>query len=385
MSNNNVETISPKRAAFILGHMYGLNGALGAPVLFIGPPGGGKTTLVREYTERYCDGNMAVIEVSRMQGTDIAIPIPDHVNKRVDFYTNGELQDLANCNRGTVFFDELTRPSDQGALAAVLNVFLERKIGKTNLKHVLCWAAANPADQVGGVELDPAFMNRLVLVQWPDNNDAESYADHMNRVDSVTGHTGNEDWPEPCDWKAAWPAAWEAANRKVIGFIRTQPNMLTEDVPATPRAWRSKRSWALATNVLAACEIHGATVTEKRALLAGTIGDEAAFAFLTWVSKVDLPNPWDVIADKVDLSKRRADEVFVILSAAVDTYIQACKADKNDKRLDHKVFYGMLDTQSARHMEIITALAGRIAKSGQVNAHAVKLFQKAIGTVSGAV
>lgn len=356
--------VDMKRIAFILGHMYGLNGGEGAPVVFMGAPGGGKTTLIKEFARRYKGGNMHTLPIPRIQGTDIAVPIPDHARKSVALYTSQELKELS-ATGGVLYLDEVTRPPDNSTNAAVLALLLEREVGSTDLRNCIVWGTCNPADQVGGVDLDPAYVNRVVLINWPENSGAESFIDHMNRTDAVTGASDTTDWPAADHtWRERWSNAWRESLDAISGFLRTQPAMLEEAPPTTMRAWRSNRSWHLAVNVLAACFLHRASRDEIRACLGGTIGEEAAHAFLVWRQNVDLPDPWDVISDKYDWTKRRSDEVFVIIAAAVDTWVNAFKKDPNDKRLDRAVFAKVLTRCEDKFPEVAYTQVSRCALKG---------------------
>lgn len=359
-----MSNVSMKRIAFILGHMYGLNGGEGAPVVFMGKPGGGKTTLVKEFARRYKGGKLHTLPIPRIQGTDIAVPIPDHANKSVALYTSAELAELS-ATGGVLYLDEVTRPPDNSTNAAVLALLLEREVGTTDLRNCIVWGTCNPADQVGGVDLDPAYVNRVVLINWPDNEGVEGFIDHMNRTDAVTGASDTGDWPEVDNtWRERWGAAWRDSLDAISGFLRTQPAMMDEEPPTVMRAWRSNRSWHLAVNVLASCLVHRASRDEIRVCLGGTIGEEAAHAFLVWRQSADLPNPWDVIADTYDWTKRRSDEVFVIIAAAVDTWVNAYKADPNDKRLDRAVWNRVLTRCEERFPEVAYTQVSRCALKG---------------------
>lgn len=371
-------TISMQRAMFILGHSYGLNGTVGQSILFQGAPGGGKTTLIREFANKYLDGNCVTLEVSRMQGTDLNIPIPDHNKKRVDFYASGDIHDLAESKAGMLFADELTRPSDQGSLSAILNVFLEHRLGKLDFRHCHVWAACNPAAQVGGTELDPAFMNRLVVVNWPEDADPEDYAAHMNALDPVTGKRSGNEWPEaPKDWKAGWADAWTKANQEVTTFLRHRSDLLVEECPPVARPWRSKRSWHSFTNVLAACILHGGTIVETRTLLGGVVGEDTAHAFMAWRANANLPDPKEVIAGKVAVDKLASMDMFLALSVAADLFIANHKKGITQ---DSGPFSECLLKCADKHMEAVAPICGRLAKARIVDAKMAKLYAKVLPT-----
>lgn len=349
-----MSNVDMRRIGFILSHMYGTNGGRGAPVAVIGPPGGGKTTWVKDLARRYFGGRLHTLPVPRVQGTDIAVPIPDHARKTVALYTSQELADLAALPDGVLYLDEITRPPDNSTNAAILAIMLEREIGPTKLDNVFIAATCNPAEQVGGVDLDPAYINRLVLLQWPAAT-VEGFTDHMIGVAAVGGQASVDGWPAPSEtWREGWPDAWDRARAAVSAFLRIQPAMLEEAPPSTMRAWRSPRSWHLAVNLLAACDIHRASRDEVRFILGGAIGEEAAHAFLVWRANADLPDPWDVLAGKVTWLGRRPDEVFVIAAAVIDTWLQTIGRDVDDKRLDRAAFARFWADLDGAHPEIAT-------------------------------
>lgn len=370
--------ITMQRAMYILGHAYGLNGTKGISAYFEGNPGGGKTTMVRSFARKYLDNNCFSLELSRSQGTDLNIPIPDHNRKRVDFYTAGPISDLADKKKGLLFFDELTRASDQGTLAAALNIFLDHRLGNLDFRHVHVWACANPAGMVGGIELDVAFANRIVMVRWPETMDVEDYAAHMSNLDAVEGIRDGNEWPAaPVGWEERWADNWAKANQLICSFLRVSSHLLTEPVPNTFRPWRSPRSWHTATNVLAACLLHGATTSETRALMAGTIGDEAAHSFLAWQVNADLPDPRKVLSGETKLGKLPADKMFLALSVACDTLL----ADRSKGRNENiKPFVDTLLECADIHMEVVAPIAGRMARGRIVEQATSKLYTKVLPT-----
>lgn len=370
--------ITMQRAMYILGHAYGLNGCRGISAIFEGAPGGGKTTMIGEFVNKYLGGNGVTLETSRMQGTDLHIPIPDHANKRIEFYASSDIVDLAAHAEGMLFLDELNRASDQSTLAACLNLFLEHRLGKLDFRHIAVWAACNPAAMVGGMELDAPFINRVVVVPWPDDGDPEEYAEHMNSIDPVSGKRAGSEWPAaPADWRERWPEVWARANNQVCSFLRVSPHLLSEDAPSTARPWRSKRSWHTATNVLTACMLHGGSVSEMRALLGGTIGPEAAHSFLAWRANANLPDPRKVVAGEVEFGKVRPDEMFLALSVAADYFIAE---DKKGNKLPPEPFITCLSICADLHTEVVAPIVGRLIRGKIAPTCATKLFAKLLPT-----
>lgn len=370
--------ITMQRAMFILGHAYGLNGTRGISAIFEGAPGDGKTTLMNEFAAKYLGNHAVTLETSRLQGTDLHIPIPDHTTKRIGFYASEDIADLAAEKDGLLFLDELNRASDQSTLAACINLFLERRLGRLDFRHITVWGACNPASMVGGIELDAPFINRVVAVQWPADSDPEDYAAHMTAIDPVSGKRAGNEWPDaPRDWEGRWPDAWRDCNVQVCGFLRTSPHLLREEAPSTARPWRSKRSWHTATNVLAACLLHKATIAETRALLGWTIGPEAAHSFLAWRANANLPNPRDVVDDKVDMSRLRSDEMFLALSSAADYAIAEVGKGRG---INIETFVDCLDACADLHMEVVAPIAGRLVRNKIAPKYASKLFAKLLPT-----
>lgn len=358
-------SITNKRGAFILTHMIGLNGTAGAPVFWIGSPGGGKTTLAKEVAEAYLDGNRMTLEGSRIQGPDLNMPIPNHNDKTVAFYTAKALKDLASKERGLFFADELPRSSDQGVLAACLNIFLDHEIGDASFKHIHCWAAGNPVAQVGGIEPDPAFANRVVIFPWTESEDSREtvteFADHVMSCDPFTGRRDVKNaWPAVKDWRATWPAALEKARGLVINFLRSRTDMLVEECPTEFRPWRSKRSWTLASHVLASCLNHEATDSETRALVSYTVGPEGAAAFMDFLRDYKLPNPRDVISGAHRLKGMSPNDLFLAAFQATDVMIADWNKANTKPVEAAKTFYKNLEEACDSNVEVIANVAQRL-------------------------
>jgi hypothetical protein len=223
---------------------------------------------------------------------------------------------------GLLFLDELST-APPAVQAALLRVVLERTVGDLALPaQVAVVAAANPPEQAAdGWDLTAPLANRFCHLDWMA--DAPGFAEGL-----VAG------WPTvPA---LAVPANWEAGLPRVRGmvaaFVSVRPQLLCavpDGAAGAGRAWPSPRSWEAATRLWTAAEAAGAAAEVSGALIAGTVGQGAAVELLAWRSKVDLPDPEDVIAnpDRCRLP-RRADRLFAVLSGVAAAVIAEPTVDR---------------------------------------------------------
>jgi hypothetical protein len=193
--------------------------------------------------------------------------------------------------------------------AALLRVVLERTVGDLCLGDgVAVVAAANPPEQAAdGWDLSAPLANRFCHLDWVA--DAAGFA---------AGLTAG--WPDPPvpgvpgDWQSRLPAA-----RGVIGaFIAARPNLacVVPSGAAAGRAWPSPRSWEAACRLWAAADAAAVGTEVRAALVAGTVGEGAAVELVSWHSKLDLPDPEDVLANPRRCRlPRRPDRMFAVLSS----------------------------------------------------------------------
>lgn len=351
----NLTEIDIRRILVILGHMVSPEGATGAPALFIGWPGGGKSTNMREFARRYLGGSFRSFDAPRFESTDLGIP------KHVDgadyfkFVPPEGVYDLVRQERGLLAIEELNRARSNDVFGAFLSLILAHETEAIKAKHLHIWATMNPSEMVGGLKIDVATANRFVWCNWPRGS-IERFAGYTLARDAWTG-ISNDEWPEvDPHWRDKWPEAVKAASLTVIQFLRGARDMFEEEPPRVARPYANERSWSLAINILASCAIHGATAQERAYLMAGTVGEGAGLAFAQWLSDSKLPPTEDIVFNRVDLASLDPYRAWASAASAID-YLRV-------NHVDHEPFVANMVSMYRKYPEVVCPLAARATQSG---------------------
>lgn len=126
--------------------------------LFMGNPGAGKSTIIREFAESK-GGKMVKITLSqRMPNEVVGMVMPDPKSKTLLIYDSHELLSLVDGD--ILFFDEVFNGTLKQTLDAALNLLEDRTLpsGK-KLADVLIVAASNPQ---GLINLTPQIKERFI-------------------------------------------------------------------------------------------------------------------------------------------------------------------------------------------------------------------------------
>jgi len=234
------------------------------PVFIWGPPGVGKSDVMRQVTEdmkiELRDVRMSLLDPIDLKG----FPMPNTAKKQMQWLP---ADFLPTKGKGVLFLDEMNSapPSVQ---AAGYQLILNHKIGDYELPPGwTVMAAGNRAGDRSMTHAQPAALaNRFVHLDYEVNVD---------------------------DWNN-----WAMENNihtDLRAFIRFRPNLLHKFEPETnPRAFPSPRSWAFVN------DIYKDQISQdiEFELIKGTIGEGAASEFIPFVRLIkDLPTVDQVLLD----------------------------------------------------------------------------------------
>lgn len=287
-----------------------------APVMLWGPPGVGKSSLVRELCQQQGIGFID-IRLAQREPVDIrGLPVvrDDHV----DWLLSGEWPRDVN-SRGIILFDELTA-ADRSLQVAAYEIILDRRLG--DLYHIppgwLVVAAGNRSEDCAvAYTMSSALANRFC---------------HLELKADLQGWT-------------LW-ARQQGIDDALIAFLRYQPQCFFNMEADLERGWPSPRSWERVSFYLQQQAELGENLLLK--IISGLVGQGAAYQLLAFLkSRDELPDVQQMLNGKIAIQlPERPDMLFAFCSAL------SCQLWQSPT---------MLDTRIGRFLEIGEAMSSDFA------------------------
>lgn len=282
-------TVSLSVAEEVIAHQFSLLAAGKidpldiAPVMLWGPPGIGKSALLRTFC---ADRGIGFVDVRLAQRDPVdmrGLPVPD--GDVVRWLLPSEWPREAD-SRGIILFDELTA-ADRTLQVAAYEFILDRRLGdlyRVPDGWLLCGAGNRSEDSAVAMPFSSALANRFL---------------HLD----LAAHL-----PDWCRWALGAGVAPE-----LVAFLRFRPALLFDMGRADlERGWPSPRSWARVSTILRT----GGQLSRQalRAAIEGLVGPGATIELLAYLEiMVHLPDLKAVLRGEVELTvPTQADRLFAI-------------------------------------------------------------------------
>ncbi len=263
------------------------------PVMLWGPPGVGKSDIVRQTGVRH-GAPVIDIRLSQMEPSDLR-GIPFRNGDYVEWAAPAILPDAQRHGElGVLFLDEITS-APPSVSAAAYQLILDRRLGEYEVPPG--WAIFAAGNRQG---------DRGVTYTMP--------APLANRFSHFDVDTHLDDW-------VGW-AYQNTIDERVIGFLRFRPELLFEFDPAhNPVAFPSPRSWEFAHRSLKKFGDHDDLL---RGALQACVGPAAGIELAAFIESVDkMPDLDDILDGQEVPVPDEIDLQYAIAAALVGRAIRA--------------------------------------------------------------
>jgi hypothetical protein len=304
--DTSTRTVSPNDAKNSIKHALKKQ----RPIFLWGPPGIGKSDIIRQVSEGFSNSHLIDIRLSLWEPTDIkGIPYFDSNSGTMVWGAPSELPSeefAAQYDHITLFLDEMNSaaPSVQ---AAAYQLILNRRVGTYKLPDNVSVVAAGNREADKGVtyRMPAPLANRFIHLELAVNFD---------------------------DW-----FNWAVANNQhtdVVGYLTFAKKDLYDFDPKSPsRSFATPRSWSFVSELLED-DLDENTTTD---LVSGSVGEGLAVKFMAHRKVASsMPNPTDILSGKI--TELKTKEISAMYSLTVSLCYELKEAsDKNDKKFDAKV------------------------------------------------
>ena len=306
MENVITRTVSPNGAKSSINHAIRKN----RPIFLWGPPGIGKSDIVRQITGDLGNSHLIDIRLSLWEPTDIkGIPYFDSNSGTMVWGAPAELptEEFASQYDYVVLFLDEMNSAAPAVQAAAYQLILNRRVGQYKLPdNVVIIAAGNREADKGVTYRMPApLANRFI---------------HLELAVSF------DDWFQ-------W-AVTNNQHKDVVGYLTfAKKDLYDFDPRSASRSFATPRSWSFVSELLE----DGLDETTTTDLVSGSVGEGLAVKFMAHRKVASqMPNPSDILAGKV--KEMASKEISAMYSLTVSLCYELQEADnKNDKDFDKKV------------------------------------------------
>jgi MoxR-like ATPase len=282
------------------------------PVMLWGPPGVGKSDLVRQLGQRQ-DVRVIDLRLSQMEPSDLR-GIPFRVQDLVQWAVPAMLPDAARHGaRGVLFLDEITS-APPAVSAAAYQLILDRQLGEYRIPEG--WAIFAAGNRQG---------DRGVTYAMP--------APLANRFSHFEVDVDLDDWVQ---W--AWA---HGIDERLIGFLRFKPELIFDFDPARTlageMAFPSPRSWEFAHRALAKFADRPALLSGA---LAGCVGHAAGIECAAYLDTLErLPDLDAIVAGRDACVPDELDLQYAVAAALVGRGLRARGSAQADQVWGHILDY----------------------------------------------
>ncbi|MCY3415112.1 MAG: MoxR family ATPase [Candidatus Heimdallarchaeota archaeon] len=275
-----------------------------------GPPGIGKSALVRQLAEEH-DMELRDVRLPLLDPVDLrGLPMVDK-EEGVARWLPPDFLPRSNLKKpGILLLDEINAapPSIQ---ASAYQLILDRRIGSYVLpdRWIVIAAGNRVSDRAVAFKLPSALANRFTHLEIS---------------------------PDADEW-VQW-ALSEDIDPLIIAFIKSQPSMLFQfDPQRLPIAFPSPRSWTFASNLQ---DLRTHDILLYLSALQGTIGNAAKEQFRTFIEyEKDVPNVEDILEGRAydPPSPNQLDILYIIFANIIASLLK----NMSENRVENFFSYAM--------------------------------------------
>ncbi len=276
------------------------------PLFLWGPPGIGKSSIVRQIAEErgigFIDLRLSLLDPTDLRG----IPFFDAAEKKALWAPPAFLPDGRE-EEGILFLDELNTAAPT-VQAAAYQLILDRRIGEYVLPEGWAIVAAGNRESDRGVvyRMPAPLANRFVHIEME---------------------------ADPAQWRRwALEAGFDPA---IVGFVTARPDALFMfDAKSAHRSFATPRSWEYVDKILKSTPEPELLMP----LLAGSVGEELAAEFLSWrAAAEELPDVDAILRGDESRIPEDPNTLYVLVS----TILRRIDADTPKEALEHLLAYLM--------------------------------------------